>query len=290
MTRWPEGLNGLQTVCGRWREASHAHGPHVLLTLLVGGAWLACTGCVVPWPHMRTTWGPIRGRVEAVGTRATVRGATVEALYADEGRLTATTGEDGCFALPTKERFCWGILFGVALNHSLPHDNCDLPPRVEIRVTAAGYRPLRLALSVLPQEEAVAQEAAACRLRRAGAHASQNELEVSAPPPGWPTEPTGPNGAWELPAIPLVPEADADVGRGVGGLSSWTRAAGHRVGIWDRMRRAFMVRFRVAIMRVWGSQEGRWASRCMARPRYRSLSWAGVGLRAPTDSCSDATG
>lgn len=106
---------------------------------LVVLACAGCGGCIIPLPHTRTTWGPISGRVEDASSHTPLSGAVVEAHCADGGHLTSKTGPDGAWCLPEKQRFCWGILFGVALNHSLPHDNCDLERRVRFDVSAPGY-------------------------------------------------------------------------------------------------------------------------------------------------------
>ena len=154
----------------------------VILAALAAATCLA-TGCILPLPHMRTTWGPIDGHIEEAGSRGPVANAEVEVLYADGGRETTTTKNDGSWSLSAKKRFCWGILVGVALNHSLPYPNCTLARRVDINVSAPGYRPLRLALPSRGSED-----------------------DTDPPPSEWPSTPAFSNGRWVLPPIQLTPK------------------------------------------------------------------------------------
>ncbi len=159
--------------------------PSLCLTAVV--ACFGSAGCIIPFPHTQTTWGPITGRIEDAASYAPISAALVQAHYADGGQLKAATQTDGAWRLPAKQRFCWGILFGVALNHSLPQDDCQLERRVRLTVSAPSYRPAHLDLDARPP----------------GSPPPPGD-QPDPPPPHWPAEPAGPDGAWRLPPIRLT--------------------------------------------------------------------------------------
>ena len=80
-------------------------------------------GCIIPWPHVKQTCGPICGNVMIGKPNNPIEGAHIEVRYPDGGTRTTETNEYGFFHFPEKKRFHWGVLFGVALNHSLPIDD-----------------------------------------------------------------------------------------------------------------------------------------------------------------------
>lgn len=82
------------------------------------------SGCIIPWPHWKQTSGSLCGRIVIEDPNQPVNKAELEIQYSDGGHRETTTDEYGFFYFPEKKRFCWGILFGVALNHSLPLKDC----------------------------------------------------------------------------------------------------------------------------------------------------------------------
>lgn len=80
------------------------------------------SGCIIPFPHVKQTCSAIRGIVVDETTRQPIENASINIYYPDGGSRKTKTDPRGYFAFSTKYRFHWGVLFGVALNHSLPFD------------------------------------------------------------------------------------------------------------------------------------------------------------------------
>lgn len=84
---------------------------------------LFCSGCIIPFPHVKKTCSAIRGIVVDETTKQPIENASINIYYPDGGSRKTKTDPKGYFAFSTKYRFHWGVLFGVALNHSLPCDH-----------------------------------------------------------------------------------------------------------------------------------------------------------------------
>jgi hypothetical protein len=106
----------------------------LLLCLLMIG----CSGCIIPCPHFKQTCSEIQGIVVDEQTKAPVSNASININYVDGGSRETKTDQKGYFLLSPKYRFHWGILFGVALNHSLPFDEY-MGSFSEITIEAEGY-------------------------------------------------------------------------------------------------------------------------------------------------------
>lgn len=108
------------------------------LVLLMVSITLFCSGCIIPYPHIKQTCGPVNGIVVDDVEKAPIANARLSIAYPDGGKRTTKTDANGYFSFPAKHRFHWGILFGVALNHSLPFDGY-VPGFTVLNVSADGY-------------------------------------------------------------------------------------------------------------------------------------------------------
>lgn len=97
-----------------------------------------CCGCIIPCPHIKQTCEPVNGIVVDEADKTPVENARLSIAYPDGGKRTTKTDTNGHFSFPAKHRFHWGILFGVALNHSLPFD-CYAPGFTVLNISAEGY-------------------------------------------------------------------------------------------------------------------------------------------------------
>ena len=80
------------------------------LFILLSG--IACMGgCIVPFPHVKKTCGPIEGTVVDARTNIPISNATVRAYYPDGGDRSTRTDEAGKFRFAAKCRFHWGFRF-----------------------------------------------------------------------------------------------------------------------------------------------------------------------------------
>lgn len=102
------------------------------------------TGCIIPLPHVKTNCMPIEGNVVQENGVKPVPNAQVEIQYQDGGSRKTQTNQYGGFAFPEKKKFYWGILFGVALNHSIPSKGCFEFGFSTIEIQADGYDPVRI--------------------------------------------------------------------------------------------------------------------------------------------------
>ena len=97
-----------------------------------------CSGCVIPCPHIKQTCGPVNGMVMDDVEKTPIANARLSIAHPDGGKRTTKTDANGYFSFPAKYRFHWGILFGVALNHSLPFDGYA-PGFTSLDISAEGY-------------------------------------------------------------------------------------------------------------------------------------------------------
>jgi len=116
-------------------KAIHILALVLLLMLFVSG------GCIIPFPHVKKTCDPLCGNVVDSDANHPIKNATIEIRYPDGGCRKTNTNEYGSFYFSKKTRFHWGILFGVALNHSLPFD-CYHEGFTFLKVDAEGYETL----------------------------------------------------------------------------------------------------------------------------------------------------
>jgi len=96
------------------------------------------TGCVLPLPHIKHTCGTIDGTVIDEHSRQPIKDAEVKVSYPDGGQRKTQTDAAGRFHFPSKHRFHWGYVFGVALNYSLPND-CGWFAFSTVTIEAEGY-------------------------------------------------------------------------------------------------------------------------------------------------------
>jgi len=109
-----------------------------LLGIVILALVLVLNGCIIPYPHFKETCGPLCGYVATEDSNIPIENALVEAYYPDSGHRKTYTDSSGYFSFPQKNRFHWGILFGVALNHSLPTDDY-IDAYAELNIKAEGY-------------------------------------------------------------------------------------------------------------------------------------------------------
>jgi len=104
---------------------------------------LTVSGCPLPFPHVKEISPPVSGRVIDQNTLVPVPGAQVKISYLDGKSCSTVTDSDGNFRLPSKYRFYYGILFGVALNHSIPADD-DIMRISTLDISASNYIPVHI--------------------------------------------------------------------------------------------------------------------------------------------------
>jgi hypothetical protein len=109
---------------------------------------LACllmtTGCIIPLPHVKSTCNAIEGNLVQENGVIPIPNAQVEIKYQDGGSRTTQTNQYGGFAFSEKKKLYWGILFGVALNHSIPSNDCIEYGFSTMEIHADGYDPVRI--------------------------------------------------------------------------------------------------------------------------------------------------
>ncbi len=93
-----------------------------ILPAILGVLAAVTSGCVVPFPHVKQTCGPVDGKVVDSRTGRPVCGATVRIRYPDGDARETHTDDQGRFEFGRKYRLHWGVMIGIALNYSLPYD------------------------------------------------------------------------------------------------------------------------------------------------------------------------
>jgi hypothetical protein len=169
-----------------------------LAMLLLTATAVSVGGCVIPFPHIKQTSGPVEGVVVDGVTGEPLQGATVCVAYPDGGTREALTDTAGRFRFGSKHRFHWGYVFGVALNYSLPYD-CGWHDFNYVVVEADGYRPVAFSPSSEPWppgntiEHYLHNSPASVRIQ------PQNSADDRSHPR-----------SWHYPSIPLPPKTSID--------------------------------------------------------------------------------
>ncbi len=105
---------------------------------------LMTTGCIIPLPHVKSTCSAIEGNLVQDNSVIPIPNAHVEIKYQDGESRQTQTNQYGGFAFPEKQKFYWGILFGVALNHSIPSNDCIEVGFSTMEIHADGYESVRV--------------------------------------------------------------------------------------------------------------------------------------------------
>ena len=108
------------------------------------GIILMLSGCIIPFPHVKKICAEIEGKVIKEGTEVPIQSAEINVKYCDGKYRKTLSDTNGEFHFPPKHCFYWGILFGVALNHSWPLDECCGGNFSKMDVTAEDYLSVRI--------------------------------------------------------------------------------------------------------------------------------------------------